>query len=242
MSPQAISITDLRISRGLHFNLQLKSFEANQGSITCITGPNGSGKSTFIEAIVGLLQPDGGHILVSGQPIGTAMQTTKALIGYVPDDENWFIQELCAQEYFELLIDVYRKAGVKWDMKRECKKLAKALHFTGFTVPISQLSHGNKKKVQIIAAFMHRPRLIVVDELRNGLDPLAIVVAEGLLKDRASEGACIVATSHDLWWADRIADSVLLLINGKSVSHMFVGDIHRRFGSVEGMFMKHVRP
>lgn len=242
MGNTTISISGLIVNRGLHFTLRLKSLTAHAGSITCITGPNGSGKSTLIETIVGLLQPNTGTVAVAGSPISAALKTTKALIGYVPDDEHWFIQELCAQEYFELLIDVYHKAGIRVDMKRECKKLAKALHFTSFTVPISQLSHGNKKKVQIIAAFMHRPRLIVIDELRNGLDPLAIVAAEGLLKARASEGACIITTSHDLWWADRIADSVLLLINGKSVAHMFVGDIHRRFGSVEGMFMKHVRP
>lgn len=237
----AISIDSLAVSRGLHFSLQLKSFTANPGSITCITGPNGSGKSTLIETIVGLLRPTKGTITVDGRAMSTALESTKALVGYVPDDENWFIQELCAHEYFELLVDVYRKAGVLVDMKKECKKLARELHFTSFSVPINQLSHGNKKKVQIIAAFMHRPRLIVIDELRNGLDPLAIVVAEKLLKERAQEGACIIATSHDLWWADRIADSVMLLINGKSVSHMFVGDIHRRFGSVEGMFMKHIR-
>lgn len=233
-----VQIENLYLRRSATFRLKVASCTALPGTITCITGPNGGGKSTLIEAIVGLLQPDIGTVLIDGHNLRQKLREARAKIGYVPDDEEWFIKELCAREYFALLADIYSRAGVTGNLAKAWQSLAEYLCFTNLDVPIQELSHGNKKKVQIIAALMHDPPLIIVDEIRNGLDPIAIASTEKLLKDRAHNGVCIIAATHDLWWAERIADSVLILAGGNVLVQSAVTDIRQQHGSLETLFMK----
>lgn len=211
--------------------------EAHSGRITCITGPNGGGKSTLIEIIAGMLEPDTGQIRIQGRPYDRTLYKTRLTLGYVPDDEHWFIKELCAQEYFALLADIYQRAGKSGNLIAAWQNLAQRLSFTNTTVPIQSLSHGNKKKVQIIAALMHDPALIVVDEIRNGLDPLAIITVEQILTERAKAGSCVIAATHDLWWAERIANTILVLKDGAVLFDNNIGDVYKKYPSVEAMFM-----
>jgi ABC-2 type transport system ATP-binding protein len=237
-----LKITDLRVRRSEAFQLNIESLELAGRNILCVAGPNGSGKTTMIECLAGLLRPDAGKMMLAGQAIDNNLKATKRILGYVPDDEAWFVKELCALEYFELLIEVYRSAGIQNDMPVRIHKLAKALYFNNFRQPLEQLSHGNKKKVQLIAGLMHEPRLIVIDELRNGLDPLALVAAEHLLKQEARRGACIVASTHDLWWAERLADEVLLMVDGKPAISGRSKKLIQRYGSLEKLFLNIVNP
>jgi len=235
-----VAITDLRINRGSAFSLYIPLLTARPGSIVCVTGPNGSGKTTLIESIVGLVTggKDNGAVRVNGQSVNNNLRTTKAMIGFIPDEENWFIKELSAQEYFELLISIYAKIGISVDrMKKRIVTLAAALYFTAFDQRLETLSHGNKKKVQIIAGLMHSPRLVIMDELRNGLDPLAIIAAEKIIRDEAARNTCIIAATHDLWWAERIANDVILLVNGRPVLNQAIADIIKEYGSLEKAFI-----
>jgi ABC-2 type transport system ATP-binding protein len=236
--PAMLQITDLYFAYGAAFRLAIPAISVQPGEIVCIAGPNGGGKTTYLECLTGLLQPSRGQIAVDGTVIKPTIYHTKSLIGYVPDDENWFIKELCANEYFEVLMSVYWSAGVTINMKQRCADLAKALRFSSFNRPLQQLSHGNKKKVQIIAALMHNPKVLIVDEIRNGLDPLAVIAVEKLLKQHAESGACIVAATHDLWWAERLATTVLLLVDGKPILHMPVQRVTKQYGHVEKAFLE----
>jgi ABC-2 type transport system ATP-binding protein len=156
----------------------------------------------------------------------------------VPDDEDWLIKELCAKEYFGLLARVYREAGVSTDITKRVAALSNMLHFTSHMQPLESLSHGNKKKVQLIAGLMHSPKVIILDEVRNGLDPLAIIATEQLLTQETKRGACIIATTHDLSWAERTADDILLLTDGKIHVHEKTAAIVKCYGSLQKLFLQ----
>jgi ABC-2 type transport system ATP-binding protein len=224
----------------MRFGLHIDKLELAASTIMCVVGPNGSGKTTLVECLTGLLTPPVGTITINGQQIDRNLRTTRRVLGYVPDDESWLIKELCAKEYFALLEGVYKQAGIMADMKSRVALFAERLLFTSFEQPLSQLSHGNAKKVQIIAGLMHKPEVIIVDELRNGLDPLAIIAAEKLLQEEAGRGACVVATTHDLWWAQRIGDETILLIDGSVAMHARTTTIVRQYGSLENLFIQTV--
>lgn len=235
-----LRVNRLRLSRSMHFGLHIDKLQLAAGTIMCVVGPNGSGKTTLVECLTGLLTPAVGAITVNGEHIDKNLRTTRRVLGYVPDDESWLIKELCAKEYFALLEGAYKQAGITADMKSRVVQLAERLLFTSFEQPLGQLSHGNAKKVQIIAGLMHKPRVIIVDELRNGLDPLAIITAEKLLKEESQRGACVVATTHDLWWAQRIGDETVLLIDGSIAVHAKTTAIVRQYGSLENLFIQTV--
>ncbi len=232
-----IKVTNLSVKRSAQFRLHLDSLLLAGGDILCVAGPNGSGKTTLIECLTGMLLPDSGAIFLAGTQVGNNLRATKSSLGYVPDDEAWFVKELCAKEYFALLVEVYREAGVHGDVAARVDELAKALYFTNFLQPLEQLSHGNKKKVQLIAGLMHTPKVLIVDELRNGLDPLAVIAAEQLLRKEAQNGVCVVATTHDLWWAERVANQILLLVDGRQAVQDRTEHIVKKYGSVEQLFL-----
>jgi ABC-2 type transport system ATP-binding protein len=232
----AVRIDNLEVYRSSTFQLRIPNLKLSGGHILCIAGANGSGKTTLIECLAGILQPGSGTIRIDGITLSTDMRSIKAHIGFVPDDEDWFIGELCATEYFELLARIYSEAGATAGMPSNIKSYAASLGFTAFKTPLRMLSHGNKKKVQLVAGLMHEPSVIIVDELRNGLDPLAILAAEELILQQTARGACIVAATHDLWWAERIAQEVALVHNGSVLIHSDTPSLLKTYGSLESMF------
>lgn len=235
-----LQITDLEVKRSKDFSLKISQLSLEPGKILGVAGPNGSGKTTLLEALAGILQPDGGVIKVCGLPLTNNLRQTKTQLGIIPDDDGWFVAELTAHEYFGLLVKVYEQAGCRINPLR-IDNLAKRLQFTAFDQRLDSLSHGNKKKVQLIAGLMHGPRVIIVDELRNGLDPLAIIAAEQVIRSEAARGAAVVAASHDLWWSQRVTDETLLLSDGRVLVHNRTKVLVERYGSLENLFLKVAR-
>jgi ABC-2 type transport system ATP-binding protein len=234
-----LRIEHLSIRRSRSFTLLVDKISVRGGNILCIAGPNGSGKTTLIETLVGVLTASSVDIAINGHSVGRNLKETRALTGYIPDDEGWFIKELCASEYFALLMRIYGEVGIPVEkMRYRIKHFANQMRFTNFDQPLESLSHGNKKKVQFIAGLMHEPKLIVIDELRNSLDPLAIISAENVIRAEAARGACIVAATHDLWWAERIAQQTMLLIDGKVALYKKTDAILEEYGSLEKIFVQ----
>lgn len=233
----SLVVHNLHVRRSPAFALHIPELQTEPGRLLCVTGPNGCGKTTLMECLSGLLAVGSSSLTFNGQPFATHLQAVRAIIGFVPDDEAWLVAELNADEYFGLLYKVYRKAGINSDMHARTLELARRLHFTAFRQPLGKLSHGNKKKAQLIAALMHRPRLLILDELRNGLDPMVIIAAEQLIRDELSAGTTIVAATHDLWWAERMAHSILLLVDGKPVTYNNTAVLLRQHASLEALFI-----
>lgn len=236
-----VTITNLRLARSRNFKLELPRLRVGAGSFLCVAGPNGSGKSTLMECLSGLLKPAQGTITICGIVQSQTPSNTRRVIGYIPDDENWFIKELSAREYFALLRSTYWSAGVTIDMQERQAVLAAKLGFTAFDIPLQQLSHGNKKKVQIIAGLLHKPAVILIDEVRNGLDPLAIIAVEALLKEEVARGACVIAATHDLWWAERVASDILLLVEGQVAFQDHTEQLLKNYDSLQDAFITIVK-
>lgn len=233
-----LTINDLKVRRSETFQLSIPYLAFTLGTVTCVVGANGSGKTTLMESLVGLLSPTKGAVKVSGNDAHLEIADVKRAVGYIPDDDNWIIPELTAREYFELLASVQASVPNKKLMLGRANDLAEELLFTSFDQQLGSLSHGNKKKVQIIAGLMHDPHFVIVDELRNGLDPIAIIRAEQILRRKQLSGTAIIAATHDLWWAERFADEIVMIKRGHIVLNDYTQRIIERSGSVEASFME----
>jgi ABC-2 type transport system ATP-binding protein len=231
----ALHVEDLVVQRG-PFQLNVHGLKLAAGRLTCIAGANGSGKTTLLETITGLLPKVAGTVYIAGRSLGPDALQAKRLIGYVPDDDAWIIPELTAQEFFTLVATVYKPTGVPAALERS-RKLAADLMFTGAGQQLGSLSHGNRKKVQLISALMHDPALLIVDELRNGLDPIVILRAENLLRSLTSKGMAVLAATHDLWWAERFSDDLIMLDSGSIVLQAPTKTVVKDAGSVEAKFL-----
>lgn len=233
-----LTINGLRVQRSKSFYLSVPFLNFLPGTVTCIVGANGSGKTTLMESIVGLAPPSEGVVKVSGNDAHLEIAEVKRAIGFIPDDDTWIIPELTATEFFELLASVHASKDRLKRIVRSAQTLAKELMFDSFNSQLGSLSHGNKKKVQIIAGLMHDPHFIVVDELRNGLDPIAILRAERILRHKQMSGTAIIAATHDLWWAERFADEVVMIRRGHIILNDYTKTIVEKYGSVESRFME----
>ncbi len=233
-------VEQLKYHHSSTFQLEVERMTVSAGELICIVGPNGSGKTTFLNNLSGITLPQHGRVSLMGIPMSPNLALIKRNLGYIPDDDNWFVSELTAREYLVLLEKVYAKAGCYVNMHRRAKQLAQALKFILWDQPLMTLSHGNKRKVQIIAGLMHQPKGIIIDELRNGLDPLAVIAAEHIILEEVERGAAVITASHDLWWAERLAQKIILLNEGK-IAHELIPDQLRKKGkSVESIFIEMV--
>lgn len=233
-----LTVEDLKIRRSKTFQLSVPYLQFTPGCLVSVVGANGSGKTTFMEALVGLLPPTSGVVKVSGQESHLEIADVKRALGYIPDDDDWLIPELTAAEYFELLAGVQAAIPNKGLILRRASDLAKELLFDSFDHQLGSLSHGNKKKVQIIAGLMHDPHFVVVDELRNGLDPVAILRAEQILKYKQMSGTAIIAATHDLWWAERFSSEVVMIKRGQIILNDYTTNVVKSSGSIEAKFME----
>ena len=236
MKSNKLVLKNLLITRD-DFALRVPEIKLPESKSLGIIGVNGSGKSSLLQAIAGMIPVQFGKIIINGREVEKNLYRTRSEIGYIPDDEAWLINELSADEYFSLLISIYRKAGIQAELEQNVHNFTQRLSFNQFSQPLGLLSHGNKKKVQITAALMHQPQMVIVDELRNGLDPISIKIAEELLNEfTASTGGCVIAATHDVWWAERFTDSVVFLGNGKVTLQGETTSIAKKYGSLEKAF------
>lgn len=223
MSSVVLKLKNLETRRG-NFLLHVDEITVSQGQIACIVGPNGGGKTTLLLTVLGLL-PHRGACTVAGTDYDGTDAATKAKIGFIPDDPELLFEELTAAEQWELTGSVVAAAqarakaekALEADLDR-AEKLAEQISFTPPTKLAKHYSHGMRKKTQVVNALLGSPELIVVDELRNGLDPIAIKQTEELIKSEAGRGAAVLAATHDLWWAERFADYIYIMNGGQIIA------------------------
>lgn len=212
---------------GKNLILNNLSLTLEYGSVLALVGPNGSGKSTLIKNIFDILQKDSGRILINN--VKNNKVKAKKNIMYMSDN-NSIPDFLTGREYININMKMYDVNINKKDIDKYITRYALTDHIDSL---IEGYSHGMKKKLQLITAFLLRRPLTIIDETLNGVDLEALYLAEEDISRLRSEGLSIILCSHDIPMLSRVADSVLVLVKGEIVEHNKLGDIIDKYGSLE---------
>lgn len=178
------------------------------GEVFGYLGPNGAGKSTTIRLLLGLIQPSGGTATLFGVDTWRRPVEAHAEVGYLPGDLR-LSDRLTGAEQLESFARL--RGGVDDRLRAElCERLGVVLDR-----PIRQLSKGNRQKLGIVQAFMHRPALVVLDEPTSGLDPLLQSEVRALIRETAGDGRTVFLSSHSLDEVQHVADRVGIIRSGR---------------------------
>ena len=185
------------------------------GEIYGFIGHNGAGKTTTLKSVVGILQFDAGEITIGGVSIRRNPLACKKMIAYIPDNPDLY-DYMTGIKYLNFIADIF---GVPAETRQErIRKYADLFELTGdLAQPIAAYSHGMKQKLAIIAAWMHDPKLIIMDEPFVGLDPKASHLLKGMMREICDQGGAIFFSTHVLEVAEKLCDKVAIIKSGKLI-------------------------
>ena len=185
------------------------------GEIYGFIGHNGAGKTTTLKAAVGILQFDAGEITIGGHSIQTEPLACKQLLAYIPDNPDLY-DFMSGIQYLNFIADVFGiPAAERW---ARIEPYADAFELTGdLGQPISAYSHGMKQKLAIIAAWIHDPKHIIMDEPFVGLDPKAAHLLKGMMRELCDVGGAIFFSTHVLEVAEKLCDKVAIIKGGQLI-------------------------
>ncbi len=191
------------------------SLHIRAGEIYGFIGHNGAGKTTTLKAAVGILQFDQGDIFVDGKSIRREPLACKKEMAYIPDNPDLY-EYMTGIKYLNFIADIY---GVDPQTRGErIRKYADLFELTSdLGQAIAAYSHGMKQKLAIIAAWVHQPRLILMDEPFVGLDPKAAHILKGMMRELCESGGAIFFSTHVLEVAEKLCDKVAIIKGGKLV-------------------------
>ncbi len=188
------------------------TFSVASGEVVGFLGPNGAGKTTTMRAVFGLTDLDAGTVHWNGRPVG---QPERRRFGYMPEERGLYPAMLVGEqlEYLGRLHgmapDAARTSGEVWLERLGIADRARD--------KVEELSHGNQQRVQLAAALLHDPELLVLDEPLAGLDPSGIDTIGGVLVERARSGCCVLFSSHQLDQVEDLCQSVVVIDHGRLV-------------------------
>jgi ABC-2 type transport system ATP-binding protein len=198
------------------------SLSVARGRMLGFLGPNGAGKTTVMRAIFGLVEPDGGDVHWDGRPIAPA---DRLRFGYMPEERGLYPRMRVGEqlEYFGRLhglsAGAARVAAATWLDRLGLRGRDGA--------KVEELSHGNQQRIQLAAALVHEPDLLVLDEPFAGLDPLAVQTLAEVLRSEADRGAAVLFSSHQLDLVEDICEEVTIIDHGHVVATGDVGVLRR---------------
>lgn len=191
------------------------SLHIKKGEIYGFIGHNGAGKTTTLKCITGILPFDEGKVFIQGKSIVDKPMECKAMFAYIPDNPDLY-EYLSGIQYLNFVADIYKVS--QKDREERIKKYATTFELIDdLAQPISAYSHGMKQKLAIIAAFIHEPKLIIMDEPFVGLDPKATHLLKEMMKEFCRQGGAIFFSTHILEVAEKLCDRVAIIKQGKLV-------------------------
>ena len=185
------------------------------GEIYGFIGHNGAGKTTTLKSVAGILQFDVGEIYIGGDSVREKPLECKRKIAYIPDNPDQY-EYMTGIRYLNFIADIF---GVDAALRRErIRRYADAFELTGdLAQPVAAYSHGMKQKLAIIAAWLHEPQLILMDEPFVGLDPKAAHLLKGMMREICDRGGAIFFSTHVLEVAEKLCDKVAIIKGGKLI-------------------------
>ena len=189
------------------------TFDVPAGQVVGFLGPNGAGKTTAMRAVFGLTDLEAGTVRWNGRPVGPALRRR---FGYMPEERGLYPNMLIRDEleYLGRLHGMTQSgaasATTSWLARLEIDDRA--------TSKVEALSHGNQQRVQLAAALVHEPEVLILDEPLAGLDPAGIDAIGAVLQERARSGHCVLFSSHQLDLVEDLCDSVTIIDHGRVVA------------------------
>ena len=211
------------------------SLHIQAGEIFGFIGHNGAGKSTTLKSAVGILKFDQGTITINGHSLLNDPVTCKQELAYIPDNPDLY-DYMGGIKYLNFIGDVFAIPAA--ERQERIRKYADLFELTGdLAQPISAYSHGMKQKLALISAWMHSPKLIVMDEPFVGLDPKASHLLKGMMREHCDNGGAIFFSTHVLEVAEKLCDKVAIIKQGRLVK---VGTMEEVKGddSLEEVFLE----
>ena len=211
------------------------SLHIQPGEIYGFIGHNGAGKTTTIKACCGILQFDAGEVFVDGVSIRENPLACKRQIAYLPDNPDLY-EFMTGIQFLHFIADMFGVSAA--DRQARIRKYADALELTDdLAQPISAYSHGMKQKLVIISAWLHEPKLIIMDEPFVGLDPKASHLLKGMMREVCDRGGAIFFSTHVLEVAEKLCDKGAIIQRGRLIKSGTMEDV-KGDASLEDVFLE----
>jgi ABC-2 type transport system ATP-binding protein len=226
MSKPIIHIQNFSKSFGTRQVINDLSFDVMRGETFAFLGANGSGKTTTIRCLLGIYEPDGGDLLIEGQVYSPE---TASILGYLPEERGLYVNS----KVLETMIYFGQIKGMSYqDAKSKSLKYLERVELADKAdVKISKLSSGQQQKIQLGITIINSPELLILDEPTKGLDPVNRSLLLEILRDLNKEGATIIFSTHQMDEAERIADRLVMIKNGKRALYGELGEVKSQFGT-----------
>ena len=185
------------------------------GEIYGFIGHNGAGKTTTLKSIVGIQQFDAGKITIGGHSIQEDPLGCKQMLAYIPDNPDIY-EYMTGIKYLNFIGDIFRIPAA--DRKARIQKYGDLFELTGdLAQPVASYSHGMRQKLAIISAWIHQPKLVLMDEPFVGLDPKASHLLKGMMRELCDQGGAIFFSTHVLEVAEKLCDKIAIIKGGKLI-------------------------
>lgn len=209
--------------------------QVEAGDIFGFIGHNGAGKTTTIKCIAGIHGFEQGEILIDGISVKDHPMQCKSIMAYIPDNPDLF-EYLTGIQYLNFIADIFKVS--REEREERIKKEAEAFELTGALGDlISSYSHGMKQKLAVIGAFIHKPKILILDEPFVGLDPKAALTLKNKMHELCNEGGAIFFSTHVLDVAEKLCNKVAIIKEGKLIAAGMTKDLTKE-GSLEDVFME----
>lgn len=211
------------------------SLHIQPGEIYGFIGHNGAGKTTTLKSVAGILQFDEGEILIHGTSVQADPLTCKRNLAYIPDNPDLY-DYMSGIKYLNFIADIFGVSAA--DRQQRIHKYADAFELTkDLAQPIASYSHGMKQKLAIISAWLHEPKLILMDEPFVGLDPKAAHLLKGMMREFCDNGGAIFFSTHVLEVAEKLCDKVAIIKKGKLICSGTMDEVKGN-DSLEDVFLE----
>jgi len=220
----AVEVIDVVKTYGDKNVVDKVSFNVEQGQILGLIGPNGAGKTTTIRMLMDIIKPDAGEVRILGQTFG---EDAKDLVGYLPEERGLYkrMTVMDTLVYFGTL-----KGMTPAEAAARAEKWLRRVNLSAHQrKKMEELSHGMAQLVQLVSTVLHDPRLLILDEPFNGLDPVNMQLVKEIIANQRGEGKAIILSTHRMNEVEELCDSVFMIDKGEGVLQGSLADIKRRF-------------
>ena len=205
------------------------SLDVKPGEIHGFLGPNGAGKTTSIRMIAGLLKPTSGRIIVNDHDLANEPEAAKAALGFIPD-RPFIYEKLTAGEFLRFHAGLYGMNDA--EIETRIKEMLDIFELGRWQNElVESFSHGMKQRLVMSAAFLHRPKAVLVDEPMVGLDPRGARLIKDVFRRMTQHGVAILMSTHTLEVAQEMCDLISIILKGKIIAHGTVAQLREQAGS-----------